>query len=105
VKILLDECMDTKIVRLFQVHEVKTVKDMDWLGIQNGELLNLAASHFDVFLTVDRHMPDQQNISKLALIVVVVRGTNLRARRMAPLIPKIESAIGLASPGEVVIVS
>jgi hypothetical protein len=43
MKILLDENIDVRFKNLFDttVHQVFTVKDMDWLGIKNGELLKL----------------------------------------------------------------
>lgn len=42
MKILLDECIDRKLAREFVEHDVKTVPQMGWAGIKNGELLSLA---------------------------------------------------------------
>lgn len=42
MKILLDESLPRKLRNSFgQEHEVRTVKDMSWLGKKNGELLRL----------------------------------------------------------------
>ena len=48
---------------------------MGWLGKTNGELLRAAESEFDAFLTIDRRLPFQQNLSGYSLAVVVVRGS------------------------------
>jgi hypothetical protein len=37
-------------------HDVRTVAESGWAGVKNGELLRLAAEHFDVLLTVDRNL-------------------------------------------------
>ena len=68
MKILLDENIDVRFKNLFDatVHQVFTVKDMDWLGIKNGELLKLLEeNHFDVLIAVDKNLPYQQNIKNV----------------------------------------
>jgi hypothetical protein len=54
MKVLLDECVPRKLKREITNHEVVTVTEQGWSGIVNGELLKLAATEFDVFLTVDQ---------------------------------------------------
>jgi len=73
VRILLDECIDWRLVREFSGHEVKTARQMGWTSIKNGELLRLAATAFDIFVTVDRNLSFQQNLSDLPLAVIVLR--------------------------------
>ena len=72
MKILLDECVDWRLSRELHGHEVKTARQMGWATIRNRELLVLAADVFDVFVTVDRKLPSQQNLSALAIAVVVL---------------------------------
>jgi hypothetical protein len=55
VKILLDECVDRRLARELAGHEVKTVPQMGWAGIKNGELLTLAEKEFEAFVT-DRNL-------------------------------------------------
>jgi hypothetical protein len=40
---------------------------MGWASRRNGELLGLAEREFDVFLTVDRKLQYQQNLSRFNL--------------------------------------
>ena len=55
MRILLDECVDRRLAKAIPQHDVKTVPQMGWPGIKNGELLALAAGEFEVFVTVDRN--------------------------------------------------
>jgi hypothetical protein len=54
MKLLLDECIDRKFAREFVDYEIKTVPQMGWAGVKNGQLLALSEAEFDVFITVDR---------------------------------------------------
>jgi len=62
VKILLDECIDRRLARELPDLDVRTVPQMGWAGIKNGELMKLAEAEFDVFITVDRNLSYQQNL-------------------------------------------
>jgi hypothetical protein len=48
VKILLDECIDQRLVKDIRGHEVKPVPQMGWAASKNGELLFRAEKNFDV---------------------------------------------------------
>jgi predicted nuclease of predicted toxin-antitoxin system len=54
VRVLLDECLPRRLKRDIVGHDARTVPEMGWATKRNGELLALAATEFDVFLTVDR---------------------------------------------------
>ncbi len=62
MKILLDECLNWRLKREFESHEVFTVQDMGWSGITNGELMAKASEQsFEVFVTINKNLPFQQN--------------------------------------------
>ena len=65
MKILLDECIDRRLAKDIAGHEVKTVPQMGWATIKNGDLLTLAEKGFEVFVTVDRNLSFQQNLSRI----------------------------------------
>ena len=73
MRVLLDECVDWRLLREIDGHAVKTARQMGWNTIKNGELLALAAKEFDVFVTVDRNLSFQQNVSALLIAVIVLR--------------------------------
>jgi len=61
-RILPGENLPIALKRLLAGHEVATVKDMGWKGIQNGALLALAQqSGFEVLITGDKKLSYQQN--------------------------------------------
>jgi hypothetical protein len=64
MRILLDECIDWRLSHDLAGHDVSTVRRMGWASLKNGALLRRAAEGgFDVFVTVDRHLSQQQNLS------------------------------------------
>ena len=73
MRILLDESTPRQLKRLLPGHEVETVPERGWASKKNGELLRLAVdAGFDVFVTADAALPNQQDLSKLDLAVVVL---------------------------------
>lgn len=91
MKILLDESLPRKLRNSFgQEHEVSTVRDMGWLGKKNGELLRLMIdNNFELFVTVDRNLPYQQNLARLPLTIFILCAINNRLETLQKLIPKI----------------
>jgi len=101
VKILLDECVDRRLARELAGHEVKTVPQMGWAGIKNGELLTLAEKEFEAFVTVDRNLSFQLNLPRYNIAVIVLRCRTNRLQALLPLVPKLLSALPASKPGEV----
>jgi len=98
VKVLLDENLDHALHALLNPHEVGTAAYMGWGGLKNGEVLRVAEeSGFEVLLTGDQTLNQEQNLAGRRLAVValsaiqlpIIKG-NLRA---------IVAAIGNATPG------
>ncbi|MGI8668838.1 MAG: hypothetical protein ACR2J3_03210 [Aridibacter sp.] len=53
MKILLDECVTRKLKRHLTEFEARTVVEMNWSGLKNGNLLSEAvAEDFDILLTM-----------------------------------------------------
>ena len=102
MKVLLDECVPRKLRRELAEHEVLSVTERGWSGIENGELLALAESEFDVFLTVDQNLKYQQNLKAFNIgIVVLVARTN-RLRTLLPLMPEVRKALESIKVGDYV---
>jgi predicted nuclease of predicted toxin-antitoxin system len=99
VKVFLDECVDRRLARDIVGHDVKTASQMDWTTIKNGELLALAAEQFDVFVTVDRNLSFQQNLSSFPIAVIVLRAKSNRLADLRPLVRGLLAAIESARPG------
>jgi len=104
MRILLDECVPRRLKRDFGPHAANTVTEMGWSGIKNGALLDLAESQFDAFLTVDRNLPYQQNLSKRAIPVIVLVAKDNNRETLQPLIAAVLGALETAQAGEVVLI-
>ena len=74
-------------------------------ALKNGELLALAATHFDVFVTVDRNLSFQQDIVSFPIAVVVLQARTNRLADLRPLVPRLLSAIEARQPGTVKLIS
>ena len=103
MKVLLDEDMPRQPKPDPIGHDVSTVREMAWNGIKNGELLNLAVlTGLEVFVTVDRSIPYQQNVPAYALAIVVLALPNNRLATIRSMAPDILTALsGDLRPGTV----
>jgi predicted nuclease of predicted toxin-antitoxin system len=105
-RILLDENIDRQLRTLFDpAYDVATVRERGWAGLQNGELLRAAATEFDVFVTMDRNLPYQQNLRPLHLAVIVIRAVSTAFVDVAPLMPRVNEAVATAQSGTATLVS
>ena len=98
MKVLLDENLPHQLRRTIVGHEVMTVAYMGWSGIKNGQLLGLAeAGRFEVFITADRSIPDQQNFQGRTIAMVYLTAQNWEV--MLPHIQDIVLAVDRAVSG------
>jgi predicted nuclease of predicted toxin-antitoxin system len=100
-RLLLDECVDWRLKRYFSPeYEVRAVHEMGWQGVRNSELLQLASQAFDVLITVDKRLPEQHDLSRYALSVVVIRAPNNRLATLSQAVPLIEAKVETLQVGE-----
>lgn len=105
MRILLDECVDQRFRRELVGHSVLTVQELGWAGKKNGLLLELASEGFEVFVTVDRNLYFQQNISEFNIAVAVLSARTNRLVDLKPLAVGLLAVLGNLKPGQVVIIS
>jgi len=104
VRILLDECVDQRFRRDLIGHEVITVREAGWAGKKNGELLALAAKTYLVFITVDRNLYFQQNLSNFNIAVLILEARSNRLADLRPLAKDVLSELLVLKPGQVSII-
>lgn len=102
MKVLLDECIDRRLARDIVGHDVKTVPQMGWAGIKNGDLLTLAEKQFEVLVTVDRNLSFQLDLPRYNIAVIVLRCRSNRLQDLHPLVPELLGSLPTAKPGDVV---
>lgn len=93
MRILLDEDIPRRLAPLLTGHEVATVPRCGWAGVKNGRLLALAATKFDVFVTMDQNLEFQQNLSNLPTAILVIKAVSNRMEHLVPAIPNIMTAL------------
>ncbi|MEO8819474.1 MAG: hypothetical protein ABI267_07300 [Ginsengibacter sp.] len=95
MRILLDENLPGQLKADFgPVHDVKTVRDMGWLGKKNGELLGLIVFNgFDYFVTIDKNLRYQQNLNRVQLKIFLLLAVDNRRETLQQLVEKIKDKI------------
>ncbi len=101
MRVILDECVESRLAARLGAFEVRTVADQGWVGITNGQLLSRAAAEFDVFVTVDRNLPFQQHLPKFDIAVILLRAKTNRVVDLIALVPELVSIIPNAKAGMV----
>jgi hypothetical protein len=100
LKVLFDEGVPRQLVSRVTDHGISTVKSQGWLGIKNGTLLALLeANGFQVFVTNDKQMVNQQQLVGRSFAVLFLSTNHWET--MEPHVPAIVSAIDNAQPGTV----
>ena len=102
MRILLDECLDWRLCEALAEHQCLSVNEMGWKGVSNGQLLQIAEREFDVFLTGDRNLAFQQNLTKFDLAVIVLEAQSTRLSDTAPLMQQVLAVLETIQPREVV---
>ena len=74
---------------------------MGWSGLANGVLLSVAEREFGVFVTADKNLTFQQNVTRFRIAVIVLRSSSLRLRDLRKLLPNLRAALVDLAPGEV----
>src|SRR3989442_15090139 len=81
-------------------HEVATVIEAGFGGLENGELLRAASGAYHAFITVDRNLPFQQNIQNLQLGIIILKARGITYADLKPLAPRILQALDMLTAGE-----
>ena len=102
MKLLIDECVDERLRNSFPGHDCQTARYAKLAGMKNGELLAAAeAAGFDVLVTVDQSIPNQQNLASRRIALLVLIAPTNRLRDLRRLIPSALAALDAIQPGQV----
>ena len=97
MRVLFDNGTPRGVANALRSHR-RGVRSYGWDTLRNGELLDAAeAAGFDVFLTTDRNIRYQQNLTNRKIAIVVLgKG---RWRLIKNRLPEIAAAVAAATPG------
>ena len=104
MNILLDECVPARFARSVSGHSVTTVQRRGWAGIKNGDLLALAETEFDAFITVDRNLSVQQDLTKFRIPVLLLRAQTNRLEDIRPLAAELLKKLPGSAAGALTII-
>ena len=91
MRILFDQGTPVPLREHLNSHHVETAFERGWSTLTNGELLARAENEgFEVFVTTDKDLPNQQNLDELSIAIVVLSSTSW------PRIQKAAAAVALA---------
>jgi hypothetical protein len=88
VKILFDQGTPAPLRKILAPHSVSTAFERGWAELENGDLLAAAETVFDAFVTTDKNLRYQQNLSTRQLAILVLPTTSW---------PEIQKHLGLVS--------
>jgi len=94
MKLLIDENLPKKLKLDLSEYEIYTVRDKEWNGKRNGELLTLMISEqFNALLTFDKNLQYRQNFKKYSLPVLVLNAEDNSYLTLVKLIPQIKEIL------------
>ena len=99
-RVLFDEDVPRPLRRDLPGFDIQTVVEAGWSGVKNGELLRRAGESFDVFLTADRNLAFQQDLSKLQFGVVVLAIGSTKLDDLRSVAERIATALAEVQPGQ-----
>jgi predicted nuclease of predicted toxin-antitoxin system len=102
MRVLIDACLPAQVKARLGLAGAATARELGWQQKKNSELLAAAQDRFDVLLTMDKGMPDQQKLSGFGIAVVVLRARSNRLAGLLPLLPEIHRVLPLARKGHAV---
>ena len=99
MRVPLDESLRLEFAAEVLGHDVATVRSLGWDGLKNGALMQRMASACDVFVTMDRNIPHQQNIGALTFGVILLQAHSNGIEALHVVVGTVRRAIRGARPG------
>lgn len=72
-RVIIDNCVPYDFMPYVHAAIVNHVLDLGWEKLPDRPLLERADGTFDVVVTVDRNIPNQQNLSRYSLALIILR--------------------------------
>ena len=101
MRVLLDSCVPRKLAHEISAQEVRTAPQLGWGDLDDGPLLTAMSGGFAAFITVDKSLRHQQNLSSRSFGVIILRAKTNRLLDLLPLVPELRAVLDEIRPGEV----
>lgn len=100
-RVVLDNCVPRTLARHLGQLAVRRVEGYGWADVDDGPLLVLLEQVCDVFVTVDRNLPYQQQLGTRPFATIVLRARSNRLADLLPLVPRLMEIVPQVTPGSV----
>jgi hypothetical protein len=100
MKILIDESLPRYLLFVLRDYDAYTVQYMGWSGVKNGALLTLAEQQFDVFLTADKNLRYQQNLTERTISLIVFPSNRLSVVKQVEF--QLKAILETITPGTII---
>jgi hypothetical protein len=101
VRVLFDQGTPAPLRNALADHEVVTAYERGWARLKNGELLSAAElDGFEIFVTTDKNLRYQQDLSQRRIAIVVLSTTSWP--RISRAAAQVRHAIGSCTTGDYV---
>jgi hypothetical protein len=98
MRIILYENLPKPLKRIFPGHTVTTVQEQGLSGTPNGALVARLEGDFEIFVTADKNLRYQQNLSGRSLAILELPSNRLPVLRA--MFPRITAAVESIAPGQ-----
>lgn len=106
MRVLLDNNIDHRFLKLLPGHEVVHVQKIGWAGLQNGALIAVVERDgFGVLVTADKNLQFQQSLKGRKISVITLRPHFVDFQGIAPLVPKILTVLDNLPEGSFVVIN
>ncbi len=99
-RVLLDHCVPRTLIREMSDYPATHVSTLGWQQYDDRPLLERADKLFDVFVTVDRNIPAQQQLTRYSIAVIILRAHKNSVPALLPLVPDLLATFERIKPGE-----
>jgi hypothetical protein len=100
MRVVIDACIDPRLVEAFGEHHVQTLFDLGWQHMKDHVLVKQLEC--DVFITADRGFEHEHDLKSLSFGIVIVHAVRNKISFYRPLFPQLLQAVTAISAGEVV---
>ena len=100
MRVLFDQGTLVPLRNLLDSHQIETAYDRGWSQLTNGDLLAAVEREgFEIFVTTDKNIVNQQNLDGLPFAIVILSSTSWPRIRTAS--DTVKLAIDAAAPGTI----
>lgn len=100
MRVIIDACIDPRLVEAFPGHQVQTLFDLGWQHLKDHVLVKQLEC--DVFVTADRGFEHEHDIESLSFGIVIVHVARNKIAFYRPLFPKLLQTVATIRAGAVV---